>query len=764
MINEPLLIIDGARTHASQPDRGFSERELPSRLEDIDMENVERIEVLRGAAASAMYGPGASRGVILVTTRRARHTPARWTAFAESGPMFEATEFPTNFGTLGTSTVSGAPVTNCPLYAQASGICTPTARQSWNPLESAGPFRTGWSNSAGLDVSGGTHLVNYRAGGNHERAQGVYENDRGDITNARMSLGVTPHSTVDVRVSGAYRTERYRHPHARVIALGLGGAFADDPVRRGFADEIDVVEDLGRREETGRRITGTFDAVWRARDWLRASASVGYDRVRSTTDVRERIPPFDPAGDTTRRTARTWDAPSSTTITIQTEALTGRGTPRRGRTIVGLQTLHDHERTRSFERRVRDGDGPAVSEERSYSDLRREAVALYALQHYAWERLFLTGSVRLDFPRHAPIGTIISPSLDASWLAVGGARRGPAWLDELRFRGAVARGGGHLVAGASGGDFGVDPTPWDDATEESTELELGLDASLFSRRVQTELTLYHAINDRALFANPGPPFGSGRVTRDARFATSGLESVVALRVLQTSSVAWDLDLGLALHRSDVRRYPHPSASFGAPTPATLGEFIASPYTFVDADGDGRIGLTEVDVVDDDLDALVRAGSPFPSYEAGVRSRVQLGRNVMVTAQLDRQGGHKVYNAVAAGRCGFDARCEDQHDPTTSLARQAAAVADRLGSPLGYIEDAGFTKLREVSVAIALPRSLTGAAASGRITLAGRNLHTWTSYSGLDPEIVTGDRNSTFVVANAFQPPLRTFTARLDIGW
>src|SRR5688500_12308487 len=66
-VNEPLLIIDGARTRAAPGGRPFDLGALPSRLEDIDPEIIERIDELRGAAASAIYGPGASKGVILVT-------------------------------------------------------------------------------------------------------------------------------------------------------------------------------------------------------------------------------------------------------------------------------------------------------------------------------------------------------------------------------------------------------------------------------------------------------------------------------------------------------------------------------------------------------------------------------------------------------------------------------------------------------------------------------------------------------------------------
>ena len=57
----------------------------------------------------------------------------------------------------------------------------------------------------------------------------------------------------------------------------------------------------------------------------------------------------------------------------------------------------------------------------------------------------------------------------------------------------------------------------------------------------------------------------------------------------------------------------------------------------------------------------------------------------------------------------------------------------------YVEDAGFVKLREVTLAYALPPAsrrpcLAGAHETVRLELSGRNLVTWTDYTGLDPEV------------------------------
>ena len=73
--HEPLVVIDGSPVSTRTIDSGgreTSERGHPesaSRMADINMNDIESIEVLKGAAASAIYGSRASNGVILITTK-----------------------------------------------------------------------------------------------------------------------------------------------------------------------------------------------------------------------------------------------------------------------------------------------------------------------------------------------------------------------------------------------------------------------------------------------------------------------------------------------------------------------------------------------------------------------------------------------------------------------------------------------------------------------------------------------------------------------
>jgi TonB-dependent SusC/RagA subfamily outer membrane receptor len=776
LVNEPLLIIDGARTHAAEPNRGFETRGLPSRLEDIDPESIERVEVLRGAAAAAIYGPGSSKGVILVTTKRGRQGPPRWTAFAQSGPVREVTDFPANFGTLGISpTEPEVVVASCPLADQGWGHCTPTVRRSWNPLESASPFRTGWDNGVGMSVAGGTPIVMYRAAGSHDRISGVYANDWGTATNAHASLGVAPTPAIDVRFTGGYRTERVRHPTGNYIELGLLGEAVDDPVRRGYGQESPFqfpafAVEHGRERQTGQRFTGVLDAVWRPTTGLRATAMLGYDELRTTTEYRERIDLSDPTVPDLPRgfvtvVSRASDRPEARTARLELEnTYPYQGGV--GRTAIGIEHLRDDDHVASFEGMFADDPGGPGGSSEFELNTDRASTGIYVQQHIGWRFLFVTGSLRADLPTGDVIKHSLTPSLDVSWIAVREGHRDSRWLGDLRLRTAFARGGGHLVETAEDKGSFTDIARSRQTAERSSEVELGLDATLFARRVQTSITAYRASNDRALVRGERS-LGGVIVTNDARIRTRGLETAIDARLVHNSRFTWDMGVSLATQDNEVRRLPANAYRYQfepqlIAAGISIGEYQASPYTYLDANSDGLLAPFEVAIATEEL---ARVGSPFPSWEAGLRTDVSFGEGVRLSAILDRRAGQKLHDIVSGSRCAsFDRQCAEQHRPDTPISEQAAAIAGQWRTEAGWVRDASYTKLREVTVAFSLPRRWTGGADRARLTLGGRNLFTWTSYPGLDPEVTSEDREGYLAEGGFIQPPLRAFSARLDLAW
>ena len=90
-LNEPIIYVDGIRVNRQAIDANNGQGN-PSRLDDIDPASIERVEILKGAAAATLYGTEASNGVIQIFTKRGRAGAPRFTAQAD----WSAISVPTN--------------------------------------------------------------------------------------------------------------------------------------------------------------------------------------------------------------------------------------------------------------------------------------------------------------------------------------------------------------------------------------------------------------------------------------------------------------------------------------------------------------------------------------------------------------------------------------------------------------------------------------------------------------------------------------------
>jgi hypothetical protein len=133
-----------------------------------------------------------------------------------------------------------------------------------------------------------------------------------------------------------------------------------------------------------------------------------------------------------------------------------------------------------------------------------------------------------------------------------------------------------------------------------------------------------------------------------------------------------------------------------------------------------------------------------------------------------------------GTNGFDCTsapqgCQEDMDPSAPLWMQARAVAATLGdvnpvngkTTLGYYLSDQFWKWRELSATYTLPstvlRYVRGGAGS-TLVFGVRNIHTWTKFTGLDPEsnygVTAGETQNEFNTA----PQPTYFTLRLNLKY
>jgi hypothetical protein len=141
----------------------------------------------------------------------------------------------------------------------------------------------------------------------------------------------------------------------------------------------------------------------------------------------------------------------------------------------------------------------------------------------------------------------------------------------------------------------------------------------------------------------------------------------------------------------------------------------------------------------------------------------------LAALVDYKGGHRLYNNTERIRCASRRNCRGLLDPTAPLAEQARVIAlteTPVQSLAGFIEDASFVRLREVSLTYGVPERFVARwlrARNGRVTLAARNLAKWTDYTGIDPE---SNYNLLTDVPQDFQTiaPPTYWTLRLQLGF
>ena len=170
------------------------------------------------------------------------------------------------------------------------------------------------------------------------------------------------------------------------------------------------------------------------------------------------------------------------------------------------------------------------------------------------------------------------------------------------------------------------------------------------------------------------------------------------------------------------------------------------------------------------DTLEFLGHSRPRHEVSFFNSFTIFNRLRLSGLFDYRGGHKQWNLTESFRCVFNI-CEGLNDPAASLEEQARAQTQKLSSQTaaGFIEDAWFIKLRELSLTFFAPESWARALRSDRVnlTITGRNLFTITDYTGLDPEVQgqddVGGANGGFLGRDFLtQPPVRSFSARLNV--
>lgn len=216
MSNEPIVYLNGVRiNNGGGLGIGTGGGGQPSRLDDIDPNSIERIEILKGAAAATLYGSEASGGVIQIFTKSGARAgvPTRWDFSVEQGFL----EFPDVYKPVAGFTRSATPV-SVPAGSDrgATELSTFWGR-TITPYEVFEIdyfdrlLETGRTGTFTGSVSGGTGLLSYFVSGRYLTEDGpvgaedfALARDTNKKAQGTLSLTVYPREDLELRLTSMY--------------------------------------------------------------------------------------------------------------------------------------------------------------------------------------------------------------------------------------------------------------------------------------------------------------------------------------------------------------------------------------------------------------------------------------------------------------------------------------------------------------------------------------------------------------------------------
>jgi TonB-linked SusC/RagA family outer membrane protein len=812
LANDPLLIVDNVRVNSSAASLSMGiGGQSTGRLNDINPEDIESIEILKGPAASALYGTAAANGVIQITTKRGRAGKTRWNAFAERGTLEENTDFPANFNSFNGGSASP---TFCFSADVAAGFCPAQDSLSiLDPLNDDPPFRTGNRTKAGLSAAGGSDIVTFFLSGDWEEEDGIFKTNFLKRYNIRSNIAANLRPELNVSANLGYLTSNLRLPINDNATTGfLGNGLLASGIPRPQSNNYltfrnDQLEALHNNQDVDRFI-GAGNATYQPFNWLRVLGTGGIDYVTRHDNF---IVPPNVLSQTQNTLNNRIGSRFSNRLQIYNYTANGSATATfdimpnlRSTTSAGGQFTRElFTATNCFGRNVIAGTEScnaaltnlAIDED----NIDNKTLGFFGSQQFAWrDRMFLTVALRGD--QNSAFGTDFGwatyPAFSASWVV----SEEPFFpktrlLNSMRFRAAYGESGlrpgardaqtffepvavnvaGAEVAGFTVGGLGdITLKP-----EKSKEWEGGVDIGIWEDRIGAELTYYKKKSRDALIQTITPPSAGAPNSIFRNIGTvrnDGWEALIRTRLLSLRDVSWEATINYSSNGNELEKLVVDPIIFGLggntqrhEEGLALGGYWDHRFTFDDANNDGIIGYDEVFIEPEQS----HIGNPLPRREISLNTTVTIMRYLAVTAQLDHKGGFYQYNSTGEFRCSTFFNCQELYDRNTPLADQARAIASTgfagdgsIFTFAGYMERADFVKLRELAFTLTAPQSWASRVGTRglSLTVAGRNLKTWTDYSGFDPEVNFSGTGNFTQAEFLSQPPIKYWVARVNVDF
>ena len=799
--SEPIIYVDGVRVNNAVnqgPQGGFLGAQnagVANRLNDISPEDIESIEIIRGPAASTIYGTEAANGVIQIITKKGVSGAARWTVTVEQGRQRfgdAAGRFPTNY------------------FKNAAGEVIPW--NAWQQESDSGRkfFQTGRTQGYNVSVSGGLPQLTYFVSGTYNDEDGIEPNNFGKGFNGRANVSFSPSSKIDVQTNLGYVRSSMHLGADNGLSPLFTGFFGHKllyPNNRGFyLTPPEVPQRLYDNSAQVNRFTGGTTFNHRPASWFNHRLVMGIDFTSDDSRALERFATPDlapflvPFGSAAGRIAQTLRNNTFVTGDYSGTARFKLSSKVSSSSSLGANFIRKHLKTSllaainfpapGLETVSSATNPPTVAQ----SEIVNTTLGLWGQQQFGWnDRLFLTAALRVD--NNSAFGDDFQwvgyPKLSAAWVL----SEEPFWgglgssVNTFKLRAAYGQSGQQpdafaalrtfSSAGRANGDAGLTPGSFGNSElkpERATEFELGFEANLFDR-LSLDFTYFNKRTKDAILQQPTAPSGGfpgSQAVNVGETKNRGVEIQAAFQALAKKNLSWEIVGNVATNKDEVVDLGALPFAGSTNVRSVVGFPISGYWSprVVSADRDptthaitnilcdGGVGNAPVACSAAPYQFI---GTQTPKVTGALSSTVTLWDRLTLYGLVDFKRGHTLFNANEYLRCGAVAPlCDAIYNraayDTHLLASIAPSSIALVLEP--FMEKASFFRLSELSVAYSLPSQwVRGIGASGaRVSLAGRNLHTWTSYRGIDPESRAGATDQALI------PPLQRFVLTFHLAF
>jgi len=777
--SQPLFIVDGVYYDNSSINAGLNViskaagqgnnnfQDNPSnRIADLDPEDIDRIEILKGASAAAIYGSKAAGGVVIITTKRGIRGAPRVEIGETIGEQYQLRK-------LGQRSWDTAKVRSA--FGDAGlAIYNANNGKTYN-YEDELYGRHGIMNNTRLDVSGGSDRTTYYAGVTYKNDHGIVKHTGYQKTSYRINLDQKVTNTIDLSLNANYvesRSDRgFFNNDNTSTTLGVSfvstpswvslypdanGNYPNNPVApSNFIQTRDLITN---RENVNRTLLGgsvTWRIVNSEKHSLKVTARGGIDYYTlATTAIFPKELQFEKGGNGTNGASIfgttlsknsnisafvVYDFKPATSMSFRTQAgityekIDQNTVVSTATQLIGTQTnLNQAGAIQAAQNKIIQKDrGFFVQEEFNYMDI-----------------VILTGGLR---------GDKSSRNGDADKLyyypKVSGAiniHNLPDWsfsgLNQLKLRAAYGQAGNFapfgaiytplvpvIFNGSTGSLIGLTQGNQSLGPERQKELEFGLDFGILKNRVTFEGTYYiRTVDD--LLLNVQVPASSGfslAWKNVAAIRNNGIELGLNALPVVSNDWKWNMQVRFWKNKAKVTRLDVPAFNTGA-FGATLGTYRIqkgqSPTMLV--------GIAGPNESKDAESGLHTFGDAEPDFQLSCGNTVTW-KNFEFTVLVHwKKGGDNInlttlLSDIFGTSPDFDKR---SLDPTGQVANGPYRLSQLGVSARTWIEDASYFRVREMGLSYRLPKGLIKGISLIRVGVSARNLINIFKYNSYDPEV------------------------------